>query len=407
MQYRTVPKTGDQLSILGFGCMRLPVLEGKIDRDKAAKLLMHSIDQGVNYIDTAVPYHHGECESFLGKFLEEHQCRNRIKLATKLPRWQVYTYRDMEAIFTAQLERLRTDHIDYYLLHGIDGPSWEKLLRLGILKFLDKIREEGRIRYAGFSYHGNRDDFSSIVDAYDWPFCQIQYNYLDTHCQAGTQGLEYAAGKDLAVIIMEPLRGGKLAAPFPVDTQATSAYQSHFNSPAEWALRWLWDRPEITCVLSGMTEQGQLHENLETASNAEAHSFGPQEHALIDQVKNLYQQQLKVNCTACSYCMPCPAGIDIPGCFEMFNNHHLSNNGNGSRNSYLARFGGVTRKASYASLCNKCRKCEQICPQHLAIPDLLQEVANDLEGKTFRLKRLVAPLYLLLRRLKHMRLKRG
>ena len=384
MQYRTVPKTDDPLSILGYGCMRLPTLEGKIDRDQASKLLSHAVDQGINYIDAAVPYHHGEAESFVGAFLEEYRCRDRIKLATKLPRWQVYTCRDMEAIFTTQLKRLRTDHIDYYLLHGIDGPSWERLLRLGVLEFLERIRKEGRIRYAGFSYHGNRDDFSSIVDAYDWPFCQIQYNYLDTHSQAGIRGLEYAASRNLAVIIMEPLRGGKLAGPFPGDTGAIDAHQSHFHSPAEWALRWLWDRPEITCVLSGMNTQAQLDENLSIASDVKAHDFGPPEHAVIDQIKNLYQQQLKINCTGCGYCLPCPAGVDIPSCFEVFNS-------NGTKNVYLARLGGIAGKASYASLCTKCTQCEEACPQHLVISSLLQEVAKNLEGRTFKLKRLIAP----------------
>ncbi len=206
---------------------------------------------------------------------------------------------------------------------------------------------------------------------------------------------------DLAVIIMEPLQGGKLAAPFPGDTETVIPYHSQFHSPAEWALRWLWDRSEITCVLSGMTEQAQLDENLQIASSAKPHVFGPQEHSVIDHVKNLYQQQLKVNCTGCGYCLPCPAGIDIPGCFEAFNNHHLLNNYTGSKNFYLARFGGVTGKASYASLCTQCGKCEQTCPQHLSIPNLLQEVASDLEGQTFKLKRLIAPLYLRLRRLKN------
>lgn len=394
MQYRTVPKTGDRLSMLGYGCMRLPTREGRIDSGQAANLLLHGVEQGINYVDTAVPYHRGESETFLGKFLEEYGCRDRVKLATKLPRWQVYTRRDMEKIFSAQLQRLRTDHIDYYLLHSLDGPSWERLLGLGVLDFLERIRKEGRIRYAGFSYHGNRDDFAGIVDAYDWPFCQIQYNYLDTDNQAGTQGLEYAASKNLAVMVMEPLRGGKLAGPFPGGKAAIDAHQSRYNSPAEWALRWLWDRPEITCVLSGMNKQAQLEENLSIASDAKAHALGSAEHAVVDQVRQLYQQQLKVNCTGCGYCLPCPAGVDIPSCFEMYNN-------NGAKNFYLVRVGGVDGKGSYASLCNRCGKCVENCPQQLAIPSLLEEVAKQLEGRAFGLKRRIAPLYLQLRRFKH------
>jgi hypothetical protein len=247
-------KTGDKLSILGFGAMRLPQLNGKIDEERSTRQIRNSIDQGVNYIDTAWPYHGGASEPFLGRALGDGY-REKIKLATKLPQWAVRSREDMDFYLNQQLEKLQTDHIDYYLIHSLDGPCWERIKEFGVADFLDKAKQDGRIVNAGFSFHGNREDFKGIVDGYDWDFCQIQYNYLDDKRQAGREGLEYAASKGLGVIVMEPLRGGNLAADPPTEVQAIWQEADVKRTPVEWALRWIWNQPEVTVVLSGMNEE--------------------------------------------------------------------------------------------------------------------------------------------------------
>ena len=378
MQYRKVPKNGDQLSALGFGAMRLPTRMGRIDEERATRQIRGAIDQGVNYVDTAVPYHGGESERFLGRVLQDGY-REKVKLATKLPPPSVKTQGDMGRILDIQLKKLQTDHIDYYLLHGLEANQWKKLFGLGVLEFLDKAKASGKIRNAGFSFHGDRRTFKEIVDAYDWTFCQIQYNFLDETNQAGTEGLRYAAEKKLAVMIMEPLRGGMLAGTLPAEVRQIYAREPVQRSAAEWGLRWVWNHPEVTVVLSGMNDEKHVAENIKTCQTAFPDSLSEVELATIAEVAASYRSQIKVGCTGCAYCMPCPSGVNIPMCFSQYNDYHMGN-------SLMARgfygmmlMGGMGTKAD-ASLCIACGKCALACPQKIAIPSELKKVNRTLGG---------------------------
>ena len=324
MLYRKFGKTNEMVSILGFGCMRLPLIgEGdpsKIDEDKAVKLIRHAIDEGVNYIDTAYPYHGtgmdkgGASEPLVGKALADGY-RKRVKLATKLPSWLIKTRADMDKYLNEQLERLNTDTIDFYLVHAINKTTWITLKEAGIVEFLDQAIKDGRIKYAGFSFHDKLDVFKEVVDYYDWSFCQIQYNYLDENFQAGTEGLMYAANRGLGVTIMEPLRGGKLAN-VPNDIKDIFDQASVERTPAQWGLRWVWNHPEVSVVLSGMNETKQISENIESASIAKENSLNANDLETIQKVKEIFTKKMKINCTACEYCMPCPQGVDIPKNFS-------------------------------------------------------------------------------------------
>ncbi len=379
--YREMPTNGDRLSILGFGCMRLPEKDGTIDEERATSQIRRAIDAGVNYVDTAWPYHAGQSEPFLGRALADGY-RQRVKLATKLPSWMVHERGDMDRFLDAQLERLQTDHIDYYLIHCLVGDLWDKIETLGVMDFLDQAKADGRIVNAGFSFHGAPDEFTRIVDAYPWDFCQIQYNYLDEENQAGTKGLEYAAAKGLGVIVMEPLRGGKLAAPIPDAVAAIWKKAKAQRTPVEWALRWIWNRPEVTVVLSGMNDDTHIDENLKIAAEGRAHSLSDAELSLVGRVEETYRRLMKAGCTGCRYCVPCPAGVGIPVCFELYNNLHMFADTAESKFMYAARLSGTitTGKSGYASQCVNCGQCLEKCPQHLDIPALLESVANDLEG---------------------------
>ena len=379
--YREMPTNGDQLSILGFGCMRLPEKAGVIDEERATSQIRRAIDAGVNYVDTAWPYHAGQSEPFLGKALADGY-RQRVKIATKLPSWMVHERADMDRFLNAQLEKLQTDHIDYYLIHCLVGDLWDKIKALGVTDFLDQAKTDGRIVNAGFSFHGASDEFTRIVDAYPWDFCQIQYNYLDEENQAGTKGLEYAATKGLGVIVMEPLRGGKLAAPIPDAVAAIWKEADVQRTPVEWALRWIWNRPEVTVVLSGMNDEAHIDENLKIAAEAQPHSLTDTELSLVSRVEVTYRRLMKAGCTGCRYCVPCPAGVGIPVCFELYNNLHMFGNGDESKFMYAARLSGTITggKPGYASQCVNCGQCLEKCPQHLDIPTLLESVVADLEG---------------------------
>jgi len=390
MLYRNVPKTGDRLSILGFGCMRLPsTTRGGVDVARAVRQIRYAVDHGVNYLDTAPAYHLGKSEQVLGMALDGGY-REKVRIATKLPPWSVHTREDMDRILFAQLRTLRTDHIDYYLLHSMVQKSWEKLKNLGVREFLDAAKKDGRIKNAGFSFHGDTVTLKEIVDAYDWDFCQIQYNYLDEHNQAGTEGLKYAAQKRLAVIIMEPLRGGNLAGPAPEEIQKIWDEAPLKRSAAEWGLRWVWNHPEVTVVLSGMNDEAHIDENLRVAESALPDSLLAEELALVERVRDTFLRLMKVGCTGCGYCMPCPAGVDIPGCFALYNTHHLFPRDHATKFVYLGRHGGILGDRSYAGLCRQCGKCEKICPQHLPVPVLLKKVSGEMEGRGLGAKLRVA-----------------
>jgi len=382
MLYRKMPGNGDELSILGFGCMRLPTKEDRtIDEERAARQVRYAIDHGVNYIDTAWPYHMGESEHFLGRALAGGY-REKVKLATKLPSWMVESREDMDRFLNAQLEKLNTDHIDYYLLHTLIGETWNKLETLGVIDFLEKARADGRIVNIGFSFHGSGEDFKQIVDAYAWDFCQIQYNFLDEKNQAGTKGLKYAASKGLGVVVMEPLRGGKLASPVPPEVEVIWNEAPVKRTPAEWALRWIWNHPEVTVVLSGMNEESHIEENLKIAGETYPDSLTETELQLVSRTEKKYRQLMKVGCTGCQYCLPCPAGVGIPYCFEIYNNLHMFGNVEEAKFMYAGRLSGILTDSEpgFASRCIKCEQCLEKCPQHLEIPSILESIAEELEG---------------------------
>ncbi len=379
MQYRKVPKNGDQLSALGFGLMRLPTRRMKIDEERATRQIRDAIDLGINYLDTAVPYHGGESERFLGRVLQGGY-REKVKLATKLPPWSVKTRGDMDRILDIQLRKLRTDHIDYYLLHSLEANQWKRLEELGVLEFLDSARASGKIVNAGFSFHGDRRTFKEIIDAYDWTFCQIQYNFLDENTQAGTEGLRYAASKNIAVMVMEPLRGGMLAGKLPVDVEQVYRDAATKRSAAEWALRWVWNHPEVTVVLSGMNDETHIAENLKTCETALPGSMTPDELATVEKVAAAYRKLIKVGCTGCAYCMPCPSGVNIPQCFSLYNDYSMGLNRMMSRGFYGLQLMGGMGTAADASLCRNCGKCVKACPQKIAIPEELKKVRSTLGG---------------------------
>lgn len=376
MLYRTMPKGGPELSILGFGCMRLPVRkDGTIDEPVATAMIRSAIDAGVNYVDTAYPYHNGESEPVVGRALGDGY-RDRVYLATKLPSWLISSREDMDRYLDEQLERLQADHIDYYLLHGLNQEYWENLSFHNATGFLDEAIGDGRIRYAGFSFHDSYPLFRDIVDAYDWTFAQIQYNFMDEEYQAGTDGLRYAAKKRLGIVIMEPIRGGLLAKEIPgiTDTWQQAPVR---RSPAEWALRWVWDHEEPTVVLSGMSTPEQVQKNIAAAEGGFPGSLTGEEHALYEKVRKAFRERQVIPCTGCGYCLPCPAGISIPECFEYFNQGHMYNDKAGSTENYTLYLGGVMDGIpSFASLCQECGQCEMLCPQRIPIREELKKVAK-------------------------------
>ncbi|MCP4351678.1 MAG: aldo/keto reductase [Desulfobacterales bacterium] len=380
MLYREVPKNGDKLSVLGYGCMRLPMKMQSINEKLAEKQILHALNQGVNYFDTAVPYHNGKSEPFLGKVFSKNKCRDNVKIATKLPPWMTHSKKDMDRVLDEQLSKLKTDRIDYYLIHSLIGELWETAKRNGVIEFLDDALKKGKIINAGFSFHGLAEEFNEIADDYDWTFCQIQYNFLDTKNQAGTAGLKYAASKDMAVMIMEPLRGGNLAKTPPPSVQDIWAKADHKKTPAEWSLSWIWNHPEVTVVLSGMNNDDHITENLAIAGKVLPNSLSEKEVKLVEEAAAEFRTVMRVGCTGCQYCMPCPAGVNIPSCFDWYNSRHTFRD-KMAKLMYLFQNGGVfTDKPSLASMCVQCGKCLEKCPQHIPIPDLLNDVQEDMEG---------------------------
>ena len=377
MQYRTIGKTGIKLSILGFGCMRFPVLnknEGKINEPEAEQMLVEAIKNGVNYFDTAYTYHVETSEDFVGRFLEKGYRRD-VYLATKSPCWEVEKRSDMDRLLNEQLTRLRTDHIDFYLLHALTKVRWENLIKNDVFDFIDKAKKDGRVLNIGFSFHDDLLAFKEIIDAYNWDFCQIQYNFMDEEYQAGTEGLRYAAKNGLGVIIMEPLRGGYLTNNLPEKIRNLWNSSGKNKSPAEMALQWVWNHPEVSLVLSGMSNLKQVIENCRTAEKTKPGSLSNKELGIILKVRDEYLNRQLILCTGCNYCLPCPEGVDIPGIFSFYNEGKMYDNFSIAR----VRHSILVKEEERANKCVECGECLDKCPQQIAIPDELKKCRDSLE----------------------------
>jgi uncharacterized protein len=375
MLYRKMKNVESDLSILGFGCMRLPIKEDtKIDEEQAINMLRYAIDHGVNYVDTAYPYHYNESEPLVGRALQGGY-REKVNLATKLPSWLIKSRADMDRYLDEQLKRLQTDHIDFYLVHGLMKPFWESLSSLRVTDFLDDAIADGRIKYAGFSFHDELDLFKEIVDNYDWTFCQIQYNFMDEQYQAGTEGLSYASNRGLGIVIMEPLRGGMLTKDVPSIDKIWEKAHVRRTLP-EWALRWVWNHPEATVVLSGMSNFEQVRQNVAYAENGLPNSLTQKELDLFKDAETEYKKRIQVPCTDCRYCMPCSSNINIPECFEMYNQGCMFDALDIASVNYNIILGGMLSGGSgFASQCQECGDCEEKCPQGIPIQEHLKKVA--------------------------------
>ena len=386
MNYRQ-DKYGNDLSILGFGCMRFQRKMGAIDYEKAEQQIMLAIRGGVNYFDTA--YIYPGSEALLGEVLEKNGVRKDVYIATKVPHYLVKSRKDLDKIFDEELRRLRTDYIAYYLMHMLtDIKSWERMKELGVLQWLQEKQASGAIRQVGFSYHGNSRMFCDLVDAYDWDFCQIQYNYMDEHTQAGRTGLQHAHAKGIPVIIMEPLRGGKLVNMLPENAKKIMAEHTPKYTPAQWAFRWLWDQKEVTVVLSGMNSMEMIEENMRVASETQIGQMKQEEQALLQNVVKALNARLKVGCTGCGYCMPCPKGVDIPGTFATYNRYYTDGKFVALKEYFMCTT--LRKNSAAASQCVGCGKCEKHCPQNLPIREKLQDAKKTLENPVYKIARKVA-----------------
>ncbi|MCR4838443.1 MAG: aldo/keto reductase [Eubacterium sp.] len=380
MQYRN-DKHGEKISMLGYGCMRFTKKGAGIDLRKAEREILTAYKAGVNYYDTA--YIYPGSEEALGKILAKHKLRERVNIATKLPQYLIRNREALDKYFNEELSRLRTDYVDYYLMHHLtDVAMWEKLKAVGILKWIEEKKASGQIRNIGFSYHGNTENFLTILDDYDWDFCQIQYNYMDEVSQAGAKGLMAAAAKGIPVVIMEPLRGGKLVNLLPARAKRVIEKYGHGWSPAELAFRWLYNQPEVTCVLSGMNSVEMVKENCRVASEATAGHFTKHDYRLIEVVKREIRAKEKVGCTGCRYCMPCPKGVDIPGTFHCYNTMFIE--GKSAGRFQYAQAVGLTKEPAFASQCIECGKCELHCPQGLPIREKLKEADKALRPLPYK-----------------------
>jgi hypothetical protein len=373
MQYRTLGKTGVRVSTLGFGCMRFPIVEEKtslIDKPKAEEMLLKAIDCGVNYFDTAYPYHGGESESFLGEFHKKYALRDKIYLATKLPSWKIEKYEDFEKYFSEQLEKLQTEQIDFYLVHALNLPYWKNLIKLGLLDFLTNLKKQKRVSFIGFSFHDKISLFRTIIKAYDWDFCQIQYNYVDTDYQAGENGIKLATEKGLGIIVMEPLRGGKLANNIPSDVKELFFKTNSERTPAEWAFRFLLANPSVHLILSGMSLLEQVTQNVACFSNLSSTQLSVDEQKLYTTARSIYKSRMKILCSACNYCLPCPNSINIPAIFELYNDAFMFDDLDASKRMYKA-FLKVP-----ATACTFCGVCEKKCPHKINIRLELKNVVK-------------------------------
>jgi predicted aldo/keto reductase-like oxidoreductase len=381
MQYRPFGKLDWRVSALGFGCMRLPTIGGdssRINEPEAREMLYYAIDHGVNYVDTAYGYHGGNSELFLGRALKGPY-RDKIKLATKLPCWLVKTAPDFDRLLNEQRQKLQTEHIDFYLLHSLSKSSWTKVRDLGVLDWAQKALADGRIGHLGFSFHDKYEVFQEVVDAYDWTFCQIQYNYMDVDEQAGTKGLQYAAAKGLAVVIMEPIMGGYLANP-PQAIQELWDTAARKRTPADWSLQWVWNQPEVAVVLSGMSTRDQVRDNVASAQSSGVNKLTEEDLALIAQVRQRYRELRPIPCTQCAYCLPCPNDVNIPHNFKIYNDGLIYSNPGRARALY-----SWMEKPARAEMCIQCQECEEKCPQSIAISEWMPIVHEVLgEGKAYK-----------------------
>jgi hypothetical protein len=382
MQYRKFGKLDWEVSALGFGCMRLPTIGGEnanIDEPEATKMLHYAIDHGVNYVDTAYPYHGENSERVVGRALKGGY-RERVKLATKLPCWKVESAGDFDTLLNEQLEKLQDEHIDFYLLHALNKERWSQVRDLGVREWAERALVDGRIGYLGFSFHDDYDAFQTIIDDYEgWTFCQIQHNYIDVENQAGTKGLRYAASKGLAVVIMEPILGGRLVDP-PEPIQQIWDGAAKKRTPADWALQWLWNQPEVSVVLSGMSAMQHVEENVASAEMSGVGSLSEEELVLFDHVRKKYKELCPIPCTKCGYCMPCPNGVDIPRNFAVYNEGIMYDKPDRAREGYTV----WTPEEKRASQCIQCRECEEKCPQSIFISEWMPIVHDVLgEGKPY------------------------
>lgn len=381
MNYRK-DKYGNDVSILGYGCMRFKRSGGHVNMEEAERDIMAAFNGGVNYFDTA--YIYPGSEAALGEIVEKNGIRDKIYIATKLPHYLIKAEKDIEEFFLEQLARLRTDHIDYYLMHMLtDVGTWERLKGLGVLKWLEEKKRSGAIRQVGFSYHGGSEMFCKLVDAYDWDFCMIQYNYMDEHSQAGRRGLNHAHEKGLPVMIMEPLRGGRLVNNLPEDAKRIFAAHEKQYTPVQWALRWLWNQPEVTCVLSGMNSEEMVADNINTASTVTAGELTAEDEEMLANVVKAINARMKVGCTGCGYCIPCPKGVDIPGCFAAYNRRYSDGWFVSLKEYFMCT--GLRQTSSAASNCVGCGKCKKHCPQGIDIPAELGNVKGKLEGPVYKI----------------------
>lgn len=381
MQYRS-DKYGRKLSVLGYGCMRFTKKGGSIDLDKAEQELLAAYEAGVNYFDTA--YIYPGSEAAVGEIFERNHLREKVHIATKLPQYLIGSNAALDRYFNEELSRLRTDYVDYYLMHHLtDVAMWEKLKAVGVLDWIRDKKQSGAIRNIGFSYHGNTDNFLKILNDYDWDFCQIQYNYLDEVTQAGVAGLKAAAARGIPVIIMEPLRGGKLVNMLPEEAKRAMKESGRDWTPAQWAFRWLYNQPEVTVVLSGMNSVEMVEGNCQTASDALPGSLTQADFATLEKVKAAIRAHEKVGCTGCRYCMPCPKGVDIPGIFRCYNAMYTESKSQGR--AQFVQTVGLTKDPAFATQCIQCGKCEQHCPQSIPIREKLKEADKALRPLPYKI----------------------
>lgn len=379
MEYRQFEKLGINASLLGLGTMRLPILNGEnknVDEQQSIEMIRYAIDHGINYIDTAYPYHNGNSEIVVGKALKDGY-RNKVYIADKMPLWLTKSEKDVYKVFDTQLERLGVKCIDFYLVHNVTEAIWKRALKYNIFDFLHKKKAEGKIKYIGFSFHGAGDFFKEVMDYYNWDFCQIQFNYIDTDYQAGLAGLKYAGEKNIPVIVMEPLKGGRLAMTPPDSIQALWDSHALKLSPAAWGLKWIANFPEVKVILSGMSNMEQLKENINTLKDMKPNSLSSSDLEFMEQIKKAYDKLIKINCSTCNYCLPCPSKVNIPKIFSFYNEMHLYSTHDMIRKDFNLWVGPKQRP----SACTECGICEEQCPQGLPIREWLKEAGSVFEKK--------------------------